>query len=38
MREGDVIFDFSLPDLNGKPVSIREYRGKKVLIIMWASW
>ncbi|WP_456279180.1 peroxiredoxin family protein [Bacillus sp. AK128] len=32
------IEDFTLMDLHGKEVSITEYRGKKTLIFMWASW
>lgn len=30
--------DFTLPDMNGKLHSLRQYRGKKVLLITWASW
>jgi hypothetical protein len=30
--------DFTLQDLNGKAHSLHEYRGKKVLLITWASW
>jgi hypothetical protein len=30
--------DFSLPDLNGRLHSLREHRGKKVLLASWASW
>ena len=30
--------DFSLPDLAGKMHSLSEYRGKKVLLVSWASW
>ncbi len=30
--------DFSLPDLDGKMHSLSEYRGKKVLVVSWASW
>jgi hypothetical protein len=30
--------DFSLPDANGRIHSLSEYRGKKVLLITWASW
>jgi peroxiredoxin len=32
------IDDFTLQDLNGRDVSIRDYRGKNTLIFMWASW
>lgn len=27
-----------LPDLNGKQVSLHDFRGKNTLIFMWASW
>ncbi len=30
--------DFSLPDLAGRMHSLSEYRGKKVLLVSWASW
>jgi hypothetical protein len=30
--------DFTLPDLNGKQHSLSDFRGKKVLLITWASW
>src|ERR1700728_4047654 len=30
--------DFSLPDLTGRMHSLSEYRGKKVLLVSWASW
>jgi hypothetical protein len=30
--------DFTLPDMNGKPHSLKDYRGKKVLLLTWASW
>ena len=30
--------DFTLPDINGKMHSLADYRGKKVLLITWASW
>jgi hypothetical protein len=30
--------DFVLPDRQGKPVRLSDFRGKKVLIVTWASW
>jgi hypothetical protein len=30
--------DFTLPDINGKAHSLKDYRGKKVLLVTWASW
>jgi len=30
--------DFKLPDMNGKSHSLSEFRGKKVLLLTWASW
>jgi hypothetical protein len=30
--------DFSLPDLSGRLHSLSEQRGKKVLLVVWASW
>jgi hypothetical protein len=30
--------DFTLPDLSGKPHSLSQYRGKKVLLVAYASW
>lgn len=30
--------DFKLPDINGKLHSLADYRGKKVLLLTWASW
>jgi hypothetical protein len=30
--------NFTLPDLNGKLHSLTEFRGKKVLLVTWASW
>ena len=30
--------DFSLPDMNGKFHSLSDFRGKKVLLLTWASW
>jgi len=30
--------DFALPDLDGRMHSLAEHRGKKVLLVSWASW
>jgi hypothetical protein len=30
--------DFTLPDLDGRPHSLGEQRGRKVLLVAWASW
>ncbi|MBS1653774.1 MAG: TlpA family protein disulfide reductase [Bacteroidetes bacterium] len=30
--------DFTLPDVNGKPVSLHSFKGKFVLVDFWASW
>jgi peroxiredoxin len=30
--------DFELPDLDGKPVALHDYAGKKRIIATWASW
>jgi len=30
--------DFTLPDLDGKRHALSEYRGRKILLVSWASW
>jgi hypothetical protein len=30
--------DFTLPDMSGKAHSLSDFRGKKVLLLTWASW
>jgi peroxiredoxin len=30
--------EFTLPDLDGKPVKLSDYRGKVVLVNFWATW
>jgi peroxiredoxin len=38
MIPGQTATDLSLPDLNGKMVTLSELKGKVVLIDFWASW
>jgi thiol-disulfide isomerase/thioredoxin len=30
--------DFTLPDLKGNPVSVSQFKGKVLIINLWASW
>ena len=30
--------DFTLPDLDGHPHRLSDYRGRKVFLVSWASW
>jgi len=30
--------DFALPDLAGRTHTLAEHRGKKILLVAWASW
>ena len=38
LQPGDPAPDFTLPDLDGKPHSLRDFRGGKVVLVAWASW
>ena len=39
IKAGDAIPNFSLPSIeDGKMVSLSSFRGKRVLLFMWASW
>ncbi|WP_291911693.1 TlpA disulfide reductase family protein [Chitinophaga sp. CB10] len=38
VKIGDTATDFTLPDPNGKMVSLSSFRGKYVLVDFWASW
>lgn len=35
---GGPVPDFTLSSLDGDPVSLSDYRGRKVVVFMWASW
>jgi hypothetical protein len=37
-RVGDLAPNFRLPRLDGSPVSLADFRGKRVLIQSWGSW
>jgi peroxiredoxin len=36
--DGGLAPDFTLPDFEGKPHRLSEYRGSKVFLLCWASW
>ncbi|MBM6996316.1 TlpA family protein disulfide reductase [Paenibacillus sp. DXFW5] len=38
IEKGQRAPNFTLNDLNGNPIQLADYRGKKVLINFWASW
>ncbi len=38
LRIGEQVTEFTLNNVNGNPVSIKDYYGKYVLIDFWASW
>ena len=35
---GSEVPDFTLPTLDGKPTRLSDFRGKRVILFMWASW
>ena len=37
-RPGQFAPEFALQDLNGRPLTLAEYRGKVVLLNFWATW
>ena len=37
-NEGPVAPNFTLKDLNGRPVSLSDHKGKVVLVNIWATW
>ena len=38
VRSGAMFPDFELPNLKGEMVKLSDYRGKRVLLVCWASW
>ncbi len=38
VKPGTEAIDFTLPDLSGKPVSLKDFRGKVVFLNFWATW
>ncbi len=38
VKVGDTAPDFALPSLEGDTIRLSDYRGKKVVLFMWASW
>ena len=38
VQVGKTAPDFTLPDPDGKPVSLKDFRGKYVLVSFWAGW
>lgn len=38
LKPGTPVPDFTLNDIDGKPVSIKDFQGKKVVLVFWASW
>ena len=30
--------DFALPDLDGNTVQLSDFKGKKIMLLSWASW
>jgi peroxiredoxin len=38
IRAGDPAPDFSLADLDGKVITLSDYRGKAVLLVFWSTW
>jgi len=36
--ESRIAPEFSVPDRTGRQVQLSQFRGKKVLLVTWASW
>jgi peroxiredoxin len=37
-QQGDIAFDFTLKDLDGKPHKLSDLRGHVVQVVFWATW
>lgn len=37
-EKGNDAIDFTYPDINGKPVSLSDFKGKYVYVDVWATW
>lgn len=35
---GDKVQDFTLKDMEGRPVSLSDFKGQKVILNFWATW
>lgn len=38
LAKGKPAIDFTLEDIDGKPVSLKDFRGKIIMLDFWASW
>ena len=38
LRPGDSALEFTLPDIDGKAVTLSGFRGKTVVIVFWSTW
>jgi peroxiredoxin len=38
LHPGDTVPEFSLPDIDGKTITLSYYRGKTVLLVFWSTW
>ena len=38
VKVGDAAPDFALRALDGEEVKLTDYRGKRLVLFMWASW
>jgi len=38
VQAGELVPEITLPQLDGQPLALSAFRGKKLLVFMWASW